>query len=509
MYRLMIVFYKIRMLLNIVRALLACKSKDYNKELDGTVIFERLDGGWFFLLCDYVISSVYAEHGCKSIVITDEHGLISHYDNNAKIRNGKVGLIYRLITIYIKRYSLNVEFLDISNLTKGGGFSAKVDEDSYQDISGLVLDSHRRKFHGRDYDSENVNHVEYAKENIINYNVLKFVAETLISKYQPKLLVALDGTYVARGTLPKYMKERGVNVMLYRPDNFSDRGMYIGSSPYTVNNNDLPWVKYSEKHQGTEEGKAILKARVTPALDDTENEIIQSLMEKKNHYDGVIGLFPNLTWDGAINERDEIFLSLSDWIIKTISWAEKNNYLVVLREHPQPKGVYGFRDSVTSLLKETRPDLINSNNLFVITGLQQCSSYHLARELLDISITYGGTLTVELAALKLPVIQAAKSLYTGNGIVLHLQNQDEYFDIIKHPNRAVVDGAELRAMSFLNYIFNVNSNYFPLFPRLDVIKKFKRSSVKYIVDWDIRSLDSARSESWEDTKIKLLDFLKG
>ena len=181
---------------------------------------------------------------------------------------------------------------------------------------------------------------------IKNEYIITLTAKYMVETLQPVLCISLDGNYSIFGTLREVMAKNNIPTTIYRPDGFHERTVFIGDSPYGVYNVSDHWDYFSKKNfSAIHKKKAIkfLNSRINLSgykpnhFDKKWVELIRSV---KTEYKKTIAVFPNLTWDGAIKERDIIFESLDEWLFKTIEWSQENNVLLVIREHPQPMKIY-------------------------------------------------------------------------------------------------------------------------------------------------------------------------
>lgn len=495
--------------------------------LDANVIIERLDRGWFFLLVDFLLASLIERRGARVQILIDRSELLDSYDNESPyiaksrrqqslanlIRRYRSGMIVRrylekLIRSTDKNIKLT-ELSDIVSVKESQSVRSAIMSSTVDDIQGVVLDSHRRKFGGRVYNCEDEDHQEFAKINLYQYRLLSLAAERLKAQSSPHLYIALDGTYVTRGTITDYMRNSGVQVLIYRPDGFQSRGMFLGDRPYTVNTNisywDL-WLKNLEpESEFLGQGRSFVEERIEKGLKGSvSDDVSKFIEEQKKQGRKILILFPNLTWDGAITQRDKVFDSLTDWIVGTIEWANQNNYSVLLREHPQPKTLYSSFDSVSILLQEEAPQVFDQDNFFLISALDKTSSYRLISDYVDASVTYGGTLTVEVAYMGKPVILAAQSQYSGKKLGYEPKDKNAYFNLLMDTPVAQSSQQE-SAIKVAAYQFYGNSHYLPLFPKMDSWNRYKRSQRKYLESWDISSLSGVDNVEWKKT-IQVLDY---
>ena len=225
-----------------------------------------------------------------------------------------------------------------------------------------------------------------------------------------------------------------------------------------------------------------------------------------------LGIFPNLTWDGAIKQRDTIFQSILDWLIETINWIKDKPFCLLLREHPKPKDKYTDYDSILLLLKESLSEINDIKNLILIDGLKTIKSYFLIKEILNCSIVYNGTLGVEISYMGKPVIFAGNSPYSGKGVGYEPKSKKEYFKLLEEVNKNSIDFLENKnnfkknAVTAAAYQFFYNSYYCPIMP---TVYNFYNSKDKYWQSWDLdrKHLDPNLCPEWKRTLDRFLEPL--
>jgi hypothetical protein len=224
-------------------------------------------------------------------------------------------------------------------------------------------------------------------------------------------------------------------------------------------------------------------------------------------------MFPNLTWDGAIRERDTLFGGLGDWLKETAEWVKDKDILLVIREHPQPPGLYNSFQSSLALLKELLPDIDSYDNVILIKGTEPVSSYQLITSVIDCSIVYNGTLGVEIPYMGEPVIIAADSPYSHKGVGYEPASKQEYCDCIMNVSRDADDfkskksAIQENALRAAAYQFVYNSYYCPFTPPVDAPGRDNKTWDS----WDLNreSLDPNKNPGWERTLERFIEPLTG
>ena len=384
-------------------------------------------------------------------------------------------------------------------------------------ISAHVEASHRRCFGGRPFDPGNEFHMAYARGSAKNAYVLTKVGEYAVKHFSPDLYLCLDGNYSVYGPIREVMQEHGVPVTIYRPDGQKDRSIYIGDKPSSVYNISSHWDDFVRNHYSPElrsRGMNFLEKRTNLngyEPNESDTYLLDRINQTKEDYSKVIILFPNLTWDAAIKERDILFESLEDWLLKTVDWSRDNRILLIIREHPQPNGVYSPFESCFALLKELRSDIHRYEDVVFIKGSQYINSYYLASRVADCAVTYGGTLSVEIPYMGYPLVIAGNSPYSNKGVAFEPKTQEEYFSLLSVLCPVLQEFQEKKeffrenAIRSAAYQFEYNLYLFPMMPTRGEWEKARRSRMrKYWQSWDVSSMDFTRNIEFRRTIERLL-----
>ena len=242
------------------------------------------------------------------------------------------------------------------------------------------------------------------------------------------LIIALDGLYVTSGSLyDKLTVEYENKGVIYQFNGFRERGIYIGDQPFAVANQLGLFKTYiKNNYLNTDKAFNFLSQRVRSvheSFNNVESQKIDEILKLKEKLNAekIVILFPNLSWDCNISQKNTIFNNMEEWILETLKYCEEKNYLLIIREHPQSEKAYSVKSSVMSLMESIKSFSMKSNNLFFINGLEKVNSYKLAAKVADCSVIYSGTLIQELSFLKQKVIAVGKSPYYAKQNLLRAQ----------------------------------------------------------------------------------------
>lgn len=503
-----------------------------NKQSESTVVMESIRDDMFynvfsFLICYFISQKV------SSVYILKDDGMLKHHDIQKSVvseRGEKLkGLMYKAHTYLAKIINLPLALIKPNNIYYIK-YSQIYNEDCRQDqylkeelrfpfpFTKHIDASHKRFFGGREFNPSNESHVTYAKISHRNEIINKKIGDIVISQIKPDLYISLDGIYTTFGPIVEKMKINKIPVLLYQVNGFRDRSIFIGEEHYSICNCTEHWYNFKKNTDNAKIKTNVelfldkrLEGRKEEAKDD-EKELLKKLTQYSRSYEKTIVLFPNLTWDGAIKERDILFDGLLDWMIKTIEWVKNKPYFLIIREHPMSKEKYNKFESSLSLLKEYLPDVENIPNVYLISGLDILNSYRIVENIADCSVVYNGTLGIEIAYLGCPVVFAGNSPYSGKGVGYEPESKYEYYNylnnIFKNGNTFQKQRREFinNAIFSAAYQFENNSYYCPIIPK---VSDFYNSDDKYWQSWDLslEDINPIYSPEWNRTINRFLSPL--
>ena len=129
------------------------------------------------------------------------------------------------------------------------------------------------------------------------------------------------------------------------------------------------------------------------------NELLNISSDKQ-----IVGLFPNIPWDGQVTGGSAVFPQFRDWLKTTVDFfADREDAVLVIRSHPAEllTGDAAGRETTASMLSEMYPEL--PRNVLLLGPKHQINSYTLG-ENSDFGITYSSTVTLELTYLGVPIV---------------------------------------------------------------------------------------------------------
>jgi len=235
------------------------------------------------------------------------------------------------------------------------------------------------------------------------------------------------------------------------------------------------------------DSKALLDLNRTNRKLNSESDAIVSRIERHKLSGGrVLCAFGLLLYDlGVPKDHGPAHQSMSDWVTHTVNLVKNSDDLLLVKPHmveaQQPKfdqPIEVFAD----LLPKPLP-----KNVIVLDPL----AFNLNDILpfLDLAIVWRGTVALELAMMKVPVIAAAHFQVFGNIVTLPqpVDNQD-YCRMVKEPNSVKLSDEQAETAALYLQFLKSSDNFLP-FPYATFGKKKK---IPPFSKWHRKQLQSFR-----------------
>ncbi len=272
------------------------------------------------------------------------------------------------------------------------------------------------------------------REWLISAVWLVDACERLLDRDRPDVIVMLNGLFAPEWIMLEVAKRRGVRVVTwevgFRPETF----FFAHGRPTDMADPRL-WAQFRGVALTPEEDAQLdryLRQRAAgggyllnyfPNLDASIASICAQFGIDRTKKVAV--LFPNITWDSTLFERDVGFDGMSDWLAETIqAFAGRADAQLVIRVHPAEAVLPGAgRDSVMAAIAARFPRL--PPNVVVVPPDSGASSYALM-DLADCGLVYGSTTGLEMGVRGVPVVLAGDVYYRGLGLTIDPATRQEY-----------------------------------------------------------------------------------
>ncbi len=260
------------------------------------------------------------------------------------------------------------------------------------------------------------------------------VCEEILDQRRPDVVVLLNGLFAPEWIMMEAARRRGIRMVAWEVGVLPETFFFQPDRPTDITNNEY-WPQYRDIPLTTEENARLDRYFATrrtgggylvnyfPNMREEVDQICSEYGIDRNRKIAV--LFPNITWDSALFEKDVAFAGLDDWLKETIDYfAARPGSQLVIRVHPAEAVFRGAsRDSVINLIDRLYPE--RPANLIVIPPGSGISSYVLM-DLADCGIVYGSTTGMEMGVRGTPVIVCGQIYYRGHGFTLDPETKDAF-----------------------------------------------------------------------------------
>jgi len=201
---------------------------------------------------------------------------------------------------------------------------------------------------------------------------------------------------------------------------------------------------------------------------------------KNNILEGVefVALFTNFTWDTAVLERERLFGSIEDWLLKIANYwiAKVENIKLLIRVHPAEHKL-GLPSA--KYARDILGDLRFNEKIIFYDSFDEVNSYNII-EKMKYGIVYSSSIGMEIAYNNKICLVGARPHYGDKGFTLYPDNQEEFFKNI-----------ELLNKDKLNYYIDketlIKYLHFIYFNKIKIINGFKKESTRIITEKQFNS----------------------
>jgi hypothetical protein len=271
------------------------------------------------------------------------------------------------------------------------------------------------RFFQDEYPEEFSDFESYKLKVVQTASFSRSLGEYVYGNLKPDLFITGHGIYVTWGPILDYLKEKEVRAYIYSmPGYISGTIRMIDVVAQSMMYAES-WQKFRKNKltsQQMNESKAIFERRVNKEALDTkeyafESNDLERFKRFKAKYSYCIGAFPNVIWDGNVEERNSVFNGITEWIVTTIQTLENKNIGLIIRFHPAEFRRLKARP-LEEIIRNKIPHLDSIENVLIISSDQTMDTYFLCNHFIDVGITYDGNLSMEIPYLGTPLIAAGK-----------------------------------------------------------------------------------------------------
>lgn len=269
-------------------------------------------------------------------------------------------------------------------------------------------------------------------------------SQNMMLEKVPKHLILSHGTYSTWGALSEAALRNDIHQIVW------GRG-YVGkgnimathNGSYLFQNNNesnqnFSSIKLTEEQKLKIESYYQAKRNPNNKVDyvnyykslkiEENNSSLRNKMQLKNDWP-IVGMFPNIPWDGQAFSFSETFPTIRKFIQLSIDFFSTKQAYLIIRAHPaemhgRSKGqMERFKD----ILSEVSPTL--PENIIFLDADSEISSYQIEKEI-NAALLYAGTIALEFVMNDTPVIQAGKNAYHNKGFLFEPNNESEFYELL-------------------------------------------------------------------------------
>jgi hypothetical protein len=334
--------------------------------------------------------------------------------------------------------------------------------------------------------------LNFVKSSFLSY----FAFNNLLKKKKFDLVFLNHGIYVPQGIFVDVAKLNKVKVVTWSVSSRKSRFIFSHKDTYHRTLLNEPVSNWENIQFHNKEKKMIqlyIKSREIGKNDwiyfhnPKPDFNIKKFFKKKNitQKKFIVTLLTNVIWDAQLHFQKNIFITMMDWIIKTINfYKNNNNFQLVIRVHPaELTGSIPSNQSVIETLREKNIPL--SKNIFLVGPEDKISTYALCKKS-DLILIYGTKMGFEVATFGKPIITAGEAWVKNKKISYDPKSKKEYFKMLEKSKEIKISKARKeRALRYaFHYFFrrSIAFNSFEYAPEKKLHIKFTNNSIKNLIN---------------------------
>ena len=419
-----------------------------------------------------------------SVEIILDDGEFKHTDT-LLFRSNKP-LIYFKFYFYLNRLKRKFEFyfwnLLIGKISKNLTFTkvSKINDkinDSFEtsDLKKFVKESMIRFFQTDIIDND-YNKLWYEKLTFKNSIISKKIgiyAQEQLELNTNNRFITSHGIYSIWGPAFDEIKELKKKVV-YGPNFYQVNSLSFFNSVHQVTNNEDSLVNFlkfeltnAQKNKVTNyiSNRLSFKEKDTKVYFSNDSEKNKFILKDRKELPGkVFVAFPNIVWDGNVYDRNNLYSTISEWLIDLIKHFKKNNRnSLIIRFHPAETTWFKGTKTFESILDEQLKDIDSYKNILIISSSISFNSYTLFNNYVDFTLVYDGIIGLESTFFNVPVIFAANGRFNVKNYGLQFNSSKDYMEYIANPKgyNKIADDKKIAEKLIYYYMFH-NSRYFPV-----------------------------------------------
>lgn len=416
---------------------------------------------------------------CVDIIVDDgrfEHNDTILFDQEKSIKYYKLiffknklrrKLEFFIWNLLIGRISNRFNFIKVSNINRTISYDGK-DYDSYVKESlirffqtDILTNSELYKWYK-----------EITIKNAIISQKIGIYSNGELSKNKKSIFLTSHGIYSLWG--PAFKKINFNNrKIVYGPNFYQRKSISFFNHIHQVTNSENSLIKFltkdfekTKKDRVREyvENRFLFKEKDTKIYFADQSKNKYKIKDRSKFPGKVFVAYPNIVWDGNVYERNNLFETISDWLIQILDHFKKNNNnSLIIRFHPAETTWFKGTKTFESILKDHLIGIEEFNNIAVISSSDTFNSYNLFKNYSDFTLVYDGIIALESTFLNVPVVFAANGRFNVDDYGIQFDSQEEYMEFLSNPKEYDrINNDVIIAEKLIYYYMFLNSRYFPV-----------------------------------------------
>lgn len=403
-------------------------------------------------LIERILAFNLARRGANVYQLIDD-GCLKHFDSLQesdllKLKNTYSSKLYRWVRNKFIRYIIqtcinhkNIVTINVSDVYHDAGGDIEKVVLTKTQINHVI--SSCRRFSSKDEILSKDNPHEYYLSSIYNAKIMHIVALRLLESYRFDKVISSHGIYVSWGILHDHFSSMNIETAVISKSPYRVNTFYLNRSALQKIHLDYSESEILEKYSWHEIESCVaefFKNRLTFSSPDLHtfrngedfNEHISVATDPEIK---TILMFPNVVWDGAIEERNILFESIQSWVVETIQHFKGSKDRLIIRFHPAEVTMFKGTESLEHLIRQKVEDIDCYENILLIPSSSKVNSYQLISEAADMVLVYDGVIAMEATELNVPVITAALARYSSAIFSYAPTSKRQYFEFIDNCER--------------------------------------------------------------------------
>lgn len=339
-------------------------------------------------------------------------------------------------------YATYFDYLSDKDISKIKNIVKQMSIEEYQKYThkGVKVGDHALKSVQRFFKGEESKNGRYKYDDILrirleNAIIATEVAEKIIKREEPDILVTSHGCYSEFGSFSDYFSNNGKRVCIWGSGDKRD------TLTFDLYKSDEYFKKIYEKIRkksilnGHEELKNFFNKRVKAKEGQVSlygfSEVKKEELEQQfnfDNYDKTYIMFPNVPWDAGVMDAKTAFENVYDWLTFTIElFQDKPKLQLIIKIHPSELRVMESKHTVLDYINDHFTSL--TENIKIIPPDTKISPYSLF-PFIDVGIVYNGTVGLEMSTQGIPVVVTGDAHYGKKSFTFDITKKDEYSKVL-------------------------------------------------------------------------------